>query len=616
MEFKDGIIKYNMFESLHRFQLESSGVPKRFWFTLYKKIENNIFDAGNVLSVFRIEYDEKKPEDPVYTVLVVNPNGLNHEDPSQIYLIDHAWTYECSKAVDNLRNIPGLVERMCNLMGIPISDDISKNVDNVYREMWKYNQTYSPSFGDVEDRIPLWYIMDELGSAIEHSHEPNFRTVPFFYINGQITYSLLFPIKDVCLNEKVTRDYLEGPFSNNQNLRKALSIPWLPSSFLDVDFEMTEPDKNYFESKNSKEILPIIESPLALDTTRVLKVYSEYSYINQYLRSSDFEIVNTPSEADVLWLLTHIKDYKSYSENEPNKLLNQFPYESLITMKNLLSVICRRKQVQGLDKFSDNPPWYPVSYDLDGEINKFVSYYQNQEKNGNNNLWICKPWNLARGLDITITDNLNCILRLPSTGPKLAQKYLHDPVLFNRGDVGLVKFDIRYVILLQSVKPLKLYAYKNFFLRFANKQYDLTDLWDREKHFTVMNYNDETPLFKMLCDEFIIKFNEQNPCHEWKHVEGDIFKAIKELFEGATSKPPPLGIGHNVQSRALYAIDLMLSYDSKCSDDGKKIIQPKILEVNWQPDCERACRYYPTFYDDVFLLLFKNKLNENVFQKL
>lgn len=48
-------------------------------------------------------------------------------------------------------------------------------------------------------------------------------------------------------------------------------------------------------------------------------------------------------------------------------------------------------------------------------------------------------------------------------------KYLEDPVLFNREEVGLVKFDIRYMVVLRSVKPLRLYAYNVFWLRFANR---------------------------------------------------------------------------------------------------------------------------------------------------
>lgn len=52
---------------------------------------------------------------------------------------------------------------------------------------------------------------------------------------------------------------------------------------------------------------------------------------------------------------------------------------------------------------------------------------------------------------------------------QVVSKYLADPVLFHRDEVGMVKFDIRYMVLLRSVEPLRLYAYDVFWLRFANK---------------------------------------------------------------------------------------------------------------------------------------------------
>lgn len=83
------------------------------------------------------------------------------------------------------------------------------------------------------------------------------------------------------------------------------------------------------------------------------------------------------------------------------------------------------------------------------------------------NHWICKPWNLARGLDTYITDIVNFIIRLSNSGPKIDQKYICNPILFYTEVVevsGIVKFDIHYVILLKSVKPLEAYTHENFFL--------------------------------------------------------------------------------------------------------------------------------------------------------
>jgi len=78
---------------------------------------------------------------------------------------------------------------------------------------------------------------------------------------------------------------------------------------------------------------------------------------------------------------------------------------------------------------------------------------------GLKNYWIIKPFNLARSLDTHITDNLDFILRLAVSGPKICQQYIERPVLFYREDLSQkVKFDIRYIVLLSSVEPVKAYG--------------------------------------------------------------------------------------------------------------------------------------------------------------
>ena len=78
---------------------------------------------------------------------------------------------------------------------------------------------------------------------------------------------------------------------------------------------------------------------------------------------------------------------------------------------------------------------------------------------------------------------------------------------------------------------------------------------------------------------------------------------IRQVFEGASKENPPKGIANNPQSRAMYAIDLMLDWRE---ENGVKTMEPMICEVNFMPDCKRACQYHPTFFNDVFNKLFLN----------
>ena len=63
----------------------------------------------------------------------------------------------------------------------------------------------------------------------------------------------------------------------------------------------------------------------------------------------------------------------------------------------------------------------------------------------------------------------------------------------------------------------------------------------------------------------------------------------------------------------MYATDLMLDWDE--DSQGQKIMVPKLLEFNWLPDCERACNYYPEFFNNVFSTLWLNETEgQNVTQ--
>ncbi|KAG5322087.1 TTL12 protein, partial [Acromyrmex heyeri] len=544
----DGVDLFNVFLTTHKIQLQSYGIPHLFWKVLYKKLTNQIYDAGLVFQLIKVEYE----------------NGERH-------VTEPIW-----KLIVSAENVPGLLDRMCILMGVNTELDEQKKVEDVTNEMWRYNQSYSVNYGEIEDRMPIWYIMDEVGSAINHNDDPNFRAVPFLYLPEGVIYTLLFPIKDVTAGDEVTRDFVEGQ-TKDPKKKRALLLPWVHSTFEDESFEQNEPDADYF------------------------------------LADPAFEITDNEEEADILWFVSHYKTYKELNVSSPHVFVNQFPYENVLTTKDLLSIVCRRKAMDKLydsDTLETYPVWLPTTYNLSTELVQFVAYFMQRANKDLDNHWICKPWNLARGLDTHITNNLYYILRLPCTGPKIVQKYIERPVLYNRSDINQVKFDVRYVVLLKSVKPLRAYAYANFFLRFANQPFALNNFNAYEQHFTVMNYTEENSLFHEKCADFIVEWENQYPNYPWKtHVEPKILSVLKQTFEAAVAQPPPKGIAESPQSRAVYAADMMLEWRD-CE------MQPKLLEINFTPDCQRACEYYPDFYNDIFKCLFLDIDNPEVFHAL
>jgi tubulin--tyrosine ligase-like protein 12 len=92
-------------------------------------------------------------------------------------------------------------------------------------------------------------------------------------------------------------------------------------------------------------------------------------------------------------------------------MINQFPFENIVTVKDLLAIVSKRVK--------DSEKWLPTTYNLIYELPKFVSYYQQREAKGLDNNWIIKPFNLARSIDTYVTNNLNQIIRLQETGPKV-----------------------------------------------------------------------------------------------------------------------------------------------------------------------------------------------------
>lgn len=65
--------------------------------------------------------------------------------------------------------------------------------DRVINAMWLYLMTYRLADEEKIDETSVWYVMDELGSALRHSDKPNFRVSPFLYMpEGNLASAMRF----------------------------------------------------------------------------------------------------------------------------------------------------------------------------------------------------------------------------------------------------------------------------------------------------------------------------------------------------------------------------------------------------------------------------------------
>ncbi|TMS32341.1 hypothetical protein L596_000194 [Steinernema carpocapsae] len=509
--------------------------------------------------------------------------------------------------------------------GSSIYEMSKKDDDDVITKLmeviWKKAQTYSVRMRTKEygeEDTPVWYLMDEFGMSIGHSLEPNFRAVPFYYTFDGNAYSLLFPVKAVKSGEFIDRNYIEGKtFVAHPEWKDALLHPWEPLDLSEVFIPRVVYRDDYYKIGRQNDQLPekVVERH-SFKSTDTLKIFADDIQLIEKLKKIKYELVDLIEEADVIWLRNHFYNYKDLANVNPRALVNQFPCENLLTVKDLFAA-CILSSPHG-KSFDDKtleyePAWLPTTFNLEMELPAFVSHFQKREKKGLDNTWIIKPWNLARGLDMNVSDNLDFIIRSIESGPKIACKYIERPLLITRPDNGNnVKFDLRYIVFLRSVDPLDVCLYKNFWIRFGIKEFSLLHLDCNDTHFTVHNYGKANKVYQMTCHTFMTLVENHYPQLKWIEVQKKINGVIKGVFQLLAENPRPTNIVHDNQSRAMYGLDMMLKWnDAEETDLGVSFI-----EANFMPDCIRACEYYPDFADTVFQTLFTDEPLSDQVEKL
>ncbi|KAI9113866.1 hypothetical protein K1719_015117 [Acacia pycnantha] len=473
--------------------------------------------------------------------------------------------------------------------------------DRIISAMWQYLMTYRLADEEKIDETSVWYVMDELGSSLRHSDKPNFRLAPFLFmpegtLASATSFSLLWPAQNVQKGDECTRDFLFGIEEDKQ--RSARLTAWFhtPENYFIQEYE-----KHHKKLQSRNLIPPTLRSSdtrtISHDVGgRPLLVYTDIPHVEEFLTHPGFAISKEPKDADIIWTSVQVdEDMKKFTGITDHQYINQFPFEACLVMKHHLA--------ETIQKVHGSPEWLQPTYNLETHLSLLIGDYYVRKREGLNNTWILKPWNMARTIDTTVTDNLSAIIRLMETGPKICQKYIERPTLFNGK-----KFDLRYIVLVRSMHPLELFLSDVFWVRLANNQYSLdkNSFFEYETHFTVMNYRGR--LNHKKTKDFVREFKEEHQVN-WLDIHTRVRNMIRSVFEAAAVAHTEM---HNPKSRAMYGVDVMLD----------NCFQPKLLEVTYCPDCTRACKYDMElvigeggvakgcdFFNDVFRCLFLNEMS-------
>ncbi|KAF9923079.1 Tubulin--tyrosine ligase-like protein 12 [Linnemannia zychae] len=477
-----------------------------------------------------------------------------------------------------------------------------ETINKIMIEMWKYCQTYEYAVVDPSGQTKkesAWYIMDEVGSSMAHSDTPNCVCAPFIYVGrGTVSYSIIYPVEDIPKGGALTRDFVPADIKDPLTRKAYLSIfnDCKDAAELIAVYESDKMEDNKvepFEQPFTNTLARTLKTHAAGD--RKLRLYTTTEWVATNCKLPNVELVDSEDQADMLWFS---QDFKEFDKLTKGQKINQFENESCVTFKQNLAALI--KAAYG------SVAWSPTTYNLTTELAPAVGHYIWNSEHHHHNVWIVKPWNMARGLQITIQEELAPIVRLRDTGPKIVQEYIQTPVLYEGR-----KFDLRYIALLKATHKVEgdpsqgyefqLMVYKMFWIRLANHPFELSDFDNYEKHFTVMNYGNYN-LTQLLYTKFIENFEkEHSDKHnkKWPEIQADINEAIKAIFAAAIVKSRPEGLGaaddksKPYEAFSIYGIDVMLKDDC----------QPVVVEVNFSPDCTRACKYDPEFLNNILTVV-------------
>jgi len=246
------------------------------------------------------------------------------------------------------------------------------------------------------------------------------------------------------------------------------------------------------------------------------------------------------SDWHVAWLDT--VNTQQFKALKPGRIVNQFPGIEILTQKHRLASLLNRARrlISEIDQFSESSQnlfdFLPESFVLPLDYSKLQRWFTIQRTQINSSkVLIVKPVSSCEGRGIQLLSNLKSLK--PST-KALVQQYISSPLLLNNR-----KFDVRLYLLISSIRPLRLYLFRDGLIRLAREEYEniqIDDDQQSEKSDGVINDKNHIHLTNYALNKFVKNENEQKiklPLSDLQlHIESlghkwnDVWQQIKSML--------------------------------------------------------------------------------------
>jgi extradiol dioxygenase family protein len=198
--------------------------------------------------------------------------------------------------------------------------------------------------------------MDELGSSIRHSDvNANVCCTSFFFEPSQTMFTIFYPI--VRIDQPCTEIVRNFVYDNNATLERQIRLlPWRRVHDRQQLLRnlSIEKNQNSFEThlENNIDIYTkchkndlydqqvTVHQKINIDSKRTWRVYTDHPLVQEYLTDEHYQFTDQPEQADIIFVMKQWLDFRHETLNDT--LINQFPFENIITNKELLSLVARR----------------------------------------------------------------------------------------------------------------------------------------------------------------------------------------------------------------------------------------------------------------------------------